>query len=54
MLDETLVIIGGEFGRTPTVELRGGKTNKQGRDHNHYGFTLLLAVVASKAGTFMA
>ncbi|MDR3689531.1 MAG: DUF1501 domain-containing protein, partial [Fimbriimonas sp.] len=42
MLDETLVIWGGEFGRTPTVELptpgsNAGKMN--GRDHNHYGFT---------------
>jgi hypothetical protein len=46
LLDETLVIIGGEFGRTPTVELpkqgaNQGKVN--GRDHNHWGFTTLLA-----------
>jgi len=37
MLDETLVIWGGEFGRTPTSE------NGNGRDHNHYGFTMWLA-----------
>ena len=37
MLDETLVIWGGEFGRTPTTE------NGNGRDHNHYGFTMWLA-----------
>lgn len=37
MLDETLVIWGGEFGRTPTTE------NGTGRDHNHYGFTMWMA-----------
>ncbi len=46
LLDETLVIWGGEFGRTPVVELptpgsNAGKVN--GRDHNHYGFTMWLA-----------
>lgn len=46
MLDDTLVIWGGEFGRTPTVELpqpgaNAGKIN--GRDHNHHGFTVWLA-----------
>jgi hypothetical protein len=46
MLDDTLVIWGGEFGRTPTVELptpgaNAGKVN--GRDHNHYGFSMWLA-----------
>ncbi len=46
LLDETLVIWGGEFGRTPTVELptpgsNAGKIN--GRDHNHHGFTMWLA-----------
>jgi arylsulfatase A-like enzyme len=46
MLDDTLVIWGGEFGRTPTVELptpgaNAGKIN--GRDHNHHGFTMWLA-----------
>ncbi|MGN6134770.1 MAG: DUF1501 domain-containing protein [Aureliella sp.] len=46
MLEETLVIWGGEFGRTPTVELpkegsNAGKIN--GRDHNHWGFTMWLA-----------
>ncbi|MBX3452588.1 MAG: DUF1501 domain-containing protein [Planctomycetaceae bacterium] len=37
LLDETLVIWGGEFGRTPTSE------NGNGRDHNHYGFTMWMA-----------
>jgi len=46
LLDETLILCSGEFGRTPTVELpqagaNAGKVN--GRDHNHYGFTMLLA-----------
>jgi uncharacterized protein (DUF1501 family) len=46
MLDETLVLWGGEFGRTPVVELptagaNAGKVN--GRDHNHHGFTMWLA-----------
>ncbi|MEX0714290.1 MAG: DUF1501 domain-containing protein [Pirellulales bacterium] len=53
MLDETLVIWGGEFGRTPTVELpqpgaNAGKVN--GRDHNHYGFTVWLAGGGVKGG----
>jgi hypothetical protein len=37
MLEETLVVWGGEFGRTPVSE------NGDGRDHNHYGFTMFLA-----------
>ncbi|QDU93104.1 DUF1501 domain-containing protein [Lignipirellula cremea] len=45
MLDDTLVIWGGEFGRTPTVELT--QDNKlsptAGRDHNNHGFTMWLA-----------
>src|SRR5262245_59068628 len=53
LLDETLVIWGGEFGRTPTVELptpgaNAGKMN--GRDHNHYGFTVWLAGGGVKGG----
>ena len=53
MLEDTLVIWGGEFGRTPTVELpqpgsNAGKIN--GRDHNHYGFTMWLAGGGVKGG----
>jgi hypothetical protein len=53
LLDETLVIWGGEFGRTPTVELptpgsNAGKLN--GRDHNHYGFTMWMAGGGVKGG----
>jgi hypothetical protein len=46
LLEETLVIWGGEFGRTPTVELptKGANAGKiNGRDHNHWGFTMWLA-----------
>jgi uncharacterized protein (DUF1501 family) len=50
MLDETLVLWGGEFGRTPTVELSGGKS-KLGRDHNHYGFSVWMAGGGIKGGT---
>ena len=53
MLESTLVIWGGEFGRTPTVELptpgaNAGKIN--GRDHNHYGFSMWLAGGGVKGG----
>src|SRR4051812_34416519 len=53
MLKDTLVIWGGEFGRTPTVELptpgsNAGKIN--GRDHNHYGFTMWMAGGGVKGG----
>ena len=53
MLDDTLVIWGGEFGRTPVVELptagaNAGKVN--GRDHNHHGFTMWLAGGGVKRG----
>jgi len=53
LLDETLVLWGGEFGRTPTVELpapgaNAGKIN--GRDHNHHGFTCWMAGGGVKGG----
>ena len=53
MLEDTLVIWGGEFGRTPTVELPtpGANAGKQnGRDHNHYGFSMWLAGGGAKGG----
>jgi hypothetical protein len=46
LLNETLVLWGGEFGRTPSVELpkKGSNQGKiNGRDHNHYGFTVWMA-----------
>jgi hypothetical protein len=51
LLDETLVLWGGEFGRTPTVELTGDGNPKFGRDHNHWGFTVWLAGGGIKGGT---
>ena len=41
LLDETLVMWGGEFGRTPICEIR--EDSRAGRDHNHYEFTIWLA-----------
>lgn len=51
MLEDTLVLWGGEFGRTPTVELGGNGKSKQGRDHNHYGFSVWMAGGGIKGGT---
>jgi hypothetical protein len=44
LLDDTLVLWGGEFGRTPTTE------GADGRDHNPEGFTMWLAGGGVKAG----
>jgi len=49
MLDDTLVIVGGEFGRTPVGELVKGK-EPSGRDHNPYGFSMVLAGGGVKGG----
>ncbi len=51
MLDDTLVIWGGEFGRTPTVELQQGGKPTAGRDHNHYGVSIWLGGGGVKGGT---
>jgi hypothetical protein len=51
MLDDTLVLWGGEFGRTPTVELGGDGKAKLGRDHNHYGFSVWMAGGGIRGGT---
>ncbi len=53
MLEDTLVLWGGEFGRTPTVELPDKGANSglvKGRDHNPYGFSMWLAGGGVKAG----
>lgn len=47
MLEDTLVLWGGEFGRTPVAELPA----LNGRDHNHYGFSVWLAGGGVKGGT---
>ena len=46
LLDQTLVVWGGEFGRQPTAEYAKGT----GRDHNAYGFTMWLAGGGIKGG----
>ena len=46
LLDETLVIWGGEFGRQPTAEYAKGT----GRDHNAWGFTMWMAGGGIKGG----
>ncbi len=51
MLEDTLIIFGGEFGRTPTVELGDMGKAQQGRDHNPFGFTICLAGGGTKGGT---
>ncbi len=44
MFEDTLIVWGGEFGRTPVVQ------GKDGRDHNPQGFTMLLAGGGARAG----
>src|SRR3954467_7064232 len=51
LLDETLVIWGGEFGRTPMMENREGKQNPyKGRDHHTEAFTIWMAGAGIKKG----
>jgi hypothetical protein len=51
LLEKTLVVWGGEFGRTPMNELRGGPSSKWiGRDHHQHAFTIWLAGGGVKAG----
>jgi uncharacterized protein (DUF1501 family) len=52
MLDETLILCTGEFGRTPSVEMgQDGSGASQGRDHNHWGFSLWMAGGGIKRGS---
>jgi hypothetical protein len=46
LLDQTLIVWGGEFGRQPTAEYAEGT----GRDHNAYGFTMWMAGGGIKGG----
>ena len=51
--DDTLVVCGSEFGRTPVLETGGGNADGRvvnGRDHNPFGFTMWLAGGAVKGG----
>jgi arylsulfatase A-like enzyme len=51
MLEETLVVWGGEFGRTPMMENRGGISNPfAGRDHHKEAFTMWMAGGGVKKG----
>jgi hypothetical protein len=50
LLDETLIVWCGEFGRTPLGENRGGSKNVTGRDHHPNAFTVLLAGGGIKGG----
>jgi hypothetical protein len=51
LLEDTLVIWGGEFGRTPMMENREGKQNPfKGRDHNTEAFTIWMAGAGVKKG----
>ena len=53
LFDETLILWGGEFGRTPTVELPKEGSNAgtmTGRDHNHFGFSVWMAGGGVKGG----
>jgi uncharacterized protein (DUF1501 family) len=47
MLDETLIVWGGEFGRTPMFQGKGGA----GRDHHIQGFSMWLAGGGIRGGT---
>ncbi|MEZ5395518.1 MAG: DUF1501 domain-containing protein [Bryobacterales bacterium] len=51
LLEDTLVVWGGEFGRTPMRENRGGSYGSYiGRDHHPYGFTMWMAGGGVKQG----
>jgi hypothetical protein len=49
LLDETLVVWGGEFGRTSMNEARGG-SKSLGRDHHPHAFTIWMAGAGIKGG----
>ena len=51
LLDQTLVIWGGEFGRTPCAQFPdNGDKSQVGRDHNPYGYTMWMAGGGTKPG----
>ncbi|MCC6539277.1 MAG: DUF1501 domain-containing protein [Bryobacterales bacterium] len=49
--NDTLIVCGSEFGRTPVREVGGNGPTKKGRDHNPFGFTMWLAGGAVKGGS---
>jgi len=50
LLDSTLVVMAGEFGRTPLGENRAGSNNVTGRDHHPFAFSLWMAGGGVKGG----
>jgi len=50
LFDETLVICGSEFGRTPVCEIGSNAPQQNGRDHNPFGFTMWMAGGGIKGG----
>jgi hypothetical protein len=53
LLDDTLVLVSGEFGRTPwsqDLSMANAPLDTHGREHNPYGFTAILAGGGVKAG----
>jgi hypothetical protein len=51
MLDETLVVVGSEFGRTPGAEFRDdGRVQGSGRDHHPHGFSVMLSGGGTRGG----
>lgn len=52
MFEDTLVVWGGEFGRTPTVEIPqfGSTLGNSGRDHNSWGFSMWMAGGGARRG----
>ncbi len=52
LFDQTLVVCGSEFGRTPVLETSGLTSGRQnGRDHNPFGFSTVLAGGGVRGGT---
>jgi uncharacterized protein (DUF1501 family) len=52
LLDSTLVLWGGEFGRTPMVEIRNSNDPENaGRDHHPFGYSMFMAGGGMKGGT---
>jgi hypothetical protein len=51
LLQETIVVVSGEFGRTPATEVSGLVKVQNGRDHNNHGYTALVAGGGFRGGT---
>jgi hypothetical protein len=50
LLESTIVLVGGEFGRTPVVEVSGLVNVQNGRDHNSHGYSMVVAGGGFKGG----